>query len=225
MRILVVEDDQEIAQFLEKVLKEDRHAVDMAADGITGENMAAGGDYDLIILDIMLPRKLGYQVMRELRGNGLETPVLMLTAKGEVGDRVEGLDAGADDYLVKPFAVAELRARVRALLRRTSAQKSSILTIGSLTLDTASHQVLVAESEIELTRREFAILYYLLQNKGRLLSKGMIADHVWEHHFDHDYNLIEVYIRRLRQKLETPVGTKFIYTIRNSGYILREPPE
>lgn len=225
MRVLVVEDDQEIAVFLEKVLREERLAVDITSDGISGENMAAGGDYDLIILDIMLPGKLGYAVMRDLRKNGVQTPVLMLTARGEVNDRVEGLDAGADDYLVKPFAPAELRARVRALMRRQSSQKSSVLTIGSLTLDTASHQVQVADREVELTRREYAMLHYLLQNKGRLVSKGMIAEHVWEHHFDHDYNLIEVYIRRLRKKIEVPAARKFIHTIRNSGYVLREPSE
>jgi len=225
MRILVVEDEKEIADFVKKVLEEESHAVDVAADGLTGEELAFAESYDLIILDIMLPRKDGISVLRSLRKAGIRTPVQLLTARGQVADRVSGLDAGADDYLVKPFAVAELRARVRALLRRQGSDKSTLLRAGNLYLNTATHEVTVSDKPIELTSREYAILEYLLTNKNRLLSKGMIAEHVWDFHFSSDYNLIEVYIRRLRQKIELYGKEKFIHTVRNGGYMIRDPQE
>lgn len=223
MRILVVEDEKEISSFIEKVLIEESYAVDIAADGQAAEEFADSEPYDLIILDIMIPGKDGLEVLRSLRSADIKTPVLMLTARGEVTDRVAGLDSGADDYLVKPFAVAELRARIRALLRRNSSGKSPVLSAGNLSVDTTAQEVTVNGQSVELTTREYAILEYLLYNKGRLLSKGMIAEHVWDFQFDSDYNLIEVYVRRLRQKVESLCGHKLIYTVRNGGYKIKDP--
>ncbi len=223
MRILVIEDEKEVALFVRRALEEDAHAVDVASCGWDGEELAWSEPYDLIILDIMLPDVDGLTVLKHLRSEGIHTPVLMLTARGEVSDRVAGLDAGADDYLVKPFAVAELRARVRALLRRAMPEKEVLLRAGPLMLDPTSHQVTLNGTAVVLTNREFAILEYLMRNKGRLLSKGMIAEHVWDYHFSSDYNLIEVYIRRLRKKLEQAGVPPLIHTVRNGGYVLREP--
>lgn len=223
MRILIIEDEQEVTQLIRRAMREESHAVDAAFEGEHGEALALSENYDLIILDIMLPKKDGLTVLGNLRGEGIATPILLLTARDGVSDRVAGLDAGADDYLGKPFAVAELRARVRALLRRQSDHKASLLIAGELTMDTASHEVRLAENRLELTSREYAILEYLLRNKGRLLTKGMIAEHVWDYRFDSDFNLIEVYIRRLRLKLENAGGKRLIHTVRNSGYIIREP--
>ncbi len=223
MRILITEDEHEVAAFVKKVMAEENHAVDIANDGLEGQDLALSESYDLIILDIMLPKKDGMAVLKSLRQEGLETPVLMLTARGEVHDRVAGLDAGADDYLAKPFAVAELRARVRSLLRRNSSTKSPVLQAGVLSLNTVSHELRMNDNFIELTNREYAILEYLLRNKNRLLSKGMIAEHVWDFHFSGDYNIIEVYIRRLRNKIEKANHPRMIHTVRNGGYVIREP--
>jgi len=223
MRLLIIEDEKDIANFLKKILAEESHAVDMARDGLTGKAMAIAGTYDLIILDIVLPKKDGIAVLTSLRKAGVQTPVLLLTARGDVHDRVAGLDAGADDYLIKPFAVAELRARVRALLRRHSPEKSPLLCAGELCLDTSTHEVKVKDHSLELTSREFAILEYLLHNKNRLVSKGMIAEHVWDFHFNSDFNLIEVYIRKLRQKIFRHSQQKLIHTVRNGGYTIRDP--
>jgi len=223
MRILIIEDEKEVASFVQSALVEESHAVDVAEDGPKGEDMVLAEAYDLIILDLMLPHKNGLAVLKTLRQEGIATPILLLTARDEVADRVAGLDAGADDYLGKPFAVAELRARVRALLRRQSDNKASLLSAGDLVMDIVSHEVRLGENHVELTSREYAILEYLLRNKGRLLTKGMIAEHVWDYHFDSDFNLIEVYIRRLRQKIEQSGRQRLIHTVRNSGYIIREP--
>jgi len=222
MRILIIEDEADVAAFIRKALTGESYAVDIASDGPGGEYLALTESYDLIILDIRLPKKDGLAVLKTLRREKVAAPVLILTARGEVPDRVEGLDAGADDYLVKPFAVAELRARIRSLLRRHSDDRSPLLQTGSLRLDPATQQVHVDEQLIELTNREYAILEYLLRNKNRPLSKGMIAEHVWDFHFSSDYNLIEVYIRRLRKKIELNSRRKIIHTIRNSGYLIRE---
>ena len=223
LRILIVEDDREIAAFVQKVLQEESHAVDVAFDARTGEDLAHVEPYDLIILDVMLPGKEGFDILKTLRTAGIATPVMMLTARSEVADRVKGLDLGADDYLAKPFAVAELRARVRSLLRRNAEVKSPVLTLGALALDTVGHEVRVNGTLMELTNREYAILEYLLRNKNRLLSKGMIAEHVWDFHFEGDYNIIEVYIRRLRTKIEECGCPRIIHTVRNGGYVMREP--
>ena len=223
MRVLVVEAEKDVASFVGKVLRQEKHAVDIAYDGKSGEDKALSESYDLILLDIMLPGKDGLSVLRALRDEGLRTPVLILSARGEVHDRVKGLDLGADDYLAKPFAVAELRARVRSLLRRNAEVKSPVLTLGALALDTVGHEVRVNGTLMELTNREYAILEYLLRNKNRLLSKGMIAEHVWDFHFEGDYNIIEVYIRRLRTKIEECGCPRIIHTVRNGGYVMREP--
>jgi DNA-binding response OmpR family regulator len=225
MRILVIEDEKDVANFVKKAMQEESHAVDIAHDGQTGEDLALSEPYDLIILDIMLPKKDGISLLRELRKAEVNTPVLLLTARGEVSDRVAGLDAGADDYLSKPFAVAELRARIRALLRRHSATKTPLLQCGNLILDPVKHEVRVNEELIEITSREYAILEYLMRNKDHLVTKGMIAEHVWDFHFSSDFNLIEVYIRRLRQKIEENSEYRLIQTVRNGGYIIRDPQE
>jgi two-component system copper resistance phosphate regulon response regulator CusR len=222
MRILIIEDDPDVAIFVEKALIDENHAMDIANNGSKGEYLALTEPYDLIILDIMLPKKDGLSVLKSLRAEEIQTPILMLTARSEVPDRVAGLDAGADDYLVKPFAVAELRARVRSLLRRYSSDRSPLLKVGDLVLNPQNHEVYIKDQRIELTSREYSILEYLLRNKNRLLSKGMIAEHVWDFHFSSDYNLIEVYIRRLRKKIESKNQKKIIHTIRNSGYIIRD---
>jgi two-component system copper resistance phosphate regulon response regulator CusR len=222
MRILIVEDDRDIADFVKKALKGESHAVDIATDGIAGERLASTEPYDLIILDIMLPKKEGIAVLKSLRQAEIQTPVLVLTARGEVPDRVAGLDAGADDYIKKPFALAELRARVRALLRRHSEERSPLLQVGTLTLDSTAHEITVKGQPVELTNREYAILEYLLRNKNRLLSKGMIADHVWDYHYKSGPNLIEVYIRKIRQKIAHHSKQTFIQTVRGGGYIIRD---
>ena len=221
MRILVIEDERDVAALVEKAVSEESHAVDIAYDGLEGQKLALTEPYDLLILDIMLPRKDGLAVLKRLRKDGIQTPVLMLTARGDVHDRVVGLDAGADDYLGKPFAVAELRARVRSLLRRQSANRTPTLTVGDLALDPGAHEVKLRDGVVEMTNREYGILEYLLRNKNRLLSKGMIAEHVWDFHFSCDYNLIEVYIRRIRSKIDK-YGNRYIHTVRNGGYIIRD---
>jgi DNA-binding response OmpR family regulator len=222
MRILIVEDDRDIANFVKKALKGESHAVDIALDGMTGETLALSEPYDLIILDILLPKKEGIAVLRSIRQAGIQTPVLVLTARSDVPDRVAGLDAGADDYIGKPFALAELRARVRALLRRPGGERSPVLQAGTLTLDSTAHEITVEGQPVELTNREYAILEYLLRNKNRLLSKGMIADHVWDYHYRSDPNLIEVYIRKIRQKIAHHSKKTFIQTVRGGGYIIRD---
>ncbi len=218
MRILIIEDEREVASFVQRALLEESHAVDVAADGPQGEDMALAEAYDLIILDLMLPKKDGLAVLKTLRREGLATPVLLLTARDEVSDRVAGLDAGADDYLGKPFAVAELRARVRALLRRQSDNKASLLSAGDLVMDIVLHEVRLGENHLELTSREYAILEYLLRNKGRLLTKGMIAEHVWDSSFDSFTNVIDVYINHLRNKIDRNFGRKLIHSVRGVGY-------
>ncbi len=224
MRILIIEDEEDVAALVKKAVIEEKHAVDIAEDGVVGLELALAEPYDLLILDIMLPRKDGLAVLKALRHEGVETPILMLTARGEVHDRVVGLDAGADDYLPKPFAVAELRARVRSLLRRESFTRAPVLRSGNLVLNPVAKEVRLDNKLIELTNREYAILEYLLRNKNRLLSKGMIAEHVWDFHFSSDFNLIEVYIRRLRSKIESS-GQSLIHTVRNGGYVIRDPED
>ncbi len=223
MRILIIEDEIEIADYIRDYLEGEAHAVDVAHDGPGGEAFAFSEPYDLIILDIMLPGKSGVDLLNTLRENGVDTPVLLLTALGSVKDRVTGLDAGADDYLTKPFAVAELGARIRALLRRNAPHASPLIRAGDLSLNPATREVRKGDAPIDLTNREYAVLEYLLRNKGRIVSKGMIAEHVWDHGFSSDYNLIEVYIRRLRNKIENKGSVGLIRTVRNSGYKIHEP--
>ncbi|MHB8613476.1 MAG: response regulator transcription factor [Candidatus Dormibacteraceae bacterium] len=218
MRVLVVEDDRRLAASLRRSLVESRMAVDLAHDGEEGLAAAASTPYDVIVLDVMLPRLDGLAVTRRLRENRIETPILMLTARDGVDDRVAGLEAGADDYLVKPFALREVVARLRALTRRHVPNRKAQLKAGKLLLDTAAHALTIDGRDVDLTAKEFAILEYFLLNQGRLLTRGQILEHSWDYDFEGGRNLIEVYIGRLRKKLiEAGAGDPFI-TVRGSGY-------
>ena len=221
MRILLVEDDRKVASFIRKGLSEEGYAVDVAPDGETG--LARGLDrlHDVIVLDVMLPGKPGFQVLRELRQARVATPVLLLTAREAVEDKVQGLDAGADDYLTKPFAFAELLARVRALLRRGKAGQAPILQVADLTLDPATRAVKRGGEAIPLTNREFALLEYFLRNPGRVLTRTMIAEHVWDYSFDSGTNVIDVYVNYLRKKIDADRAPKLIHTVRGVGYVLK----
>jgi DNA-binding response OmpR family regulator len=220
MRLLVVEDEQRLAAGLRKGLEAEGFAVDVVHNGTDGIWMARETPFDAIILDVMLPGANGYQVCRTLRGDGNWTPILMLTAKDGVWDEVEGLDTGADDYLTKPFSYAVLVARLRALRRRGAQPRPTVLEAGDVRLDPATRRVWHLEEQIELTRREFAVLEYLLHHPDEVLSKREILDHVWDFDFDGDPNIVEVYIRRLRTKLQRPDGGAVIETVRGAGYRL-----
>jgi heavy metal response regulator len=222
MRILVVEDQEKVAQFMVKGLREERYAVDHASTGPEGLSMARVGEYDAIVLDILLPGKNGFEVVAELRAAEVATPVLMLTAKARVEDRIRGLDAGADDYLVKPFAFAELLARLRALLRRRERALPAPLVLADLSLDCVTHEVTRAGQRIDLTSKEFSVLEFLLRNRGRVVTRTAMVEHVWDRTFDSDTNLVDVYIRHLRAKLDEPFAGKLIHTIRGVGYVLKE---
>ncbi len=226
MKILVVEDEERVAQFIQKGLKEEGHAVDVSYDGEDGGFLAEVNDYDLIILDLMLPKKNGLQVCNEIRAHGVITPVLMLTARDSVEDKVRGLDAGADDYLAKPFAFEELLARVRALLRRQSETKTPTLMIADLELDPMSRQVTRSGKAIRLTTKEYALLEYLLRNPKKVLSRTLIGEHVWDMNFDPESNVIDVYVSHLRTKVDKGFEPALIHTLRGQGYILSDeaPP-
>jgi len=225
MRILLVEDNRRLSSSLKMSLSDDGYAVDAAYDGVEGQDLAEMTPYDLIILDIMLPRRDGLEVCRELRQQKVNTPILMLTARDAVEDRVKGLDHGADDYLVKPFAIDELLARLRALLRRESADKSGVLKIADLSLDPAVHQVLRCGEIIDLTAKEFALLEYLMRNPNRLITREMAENHVWSYDYDGASNVVDVYIRRLRRKIDEPYDLKLIETVRGVGYRIRKPSD
>jgi heavy metal response regulator len=225
MRILVIEDEKKVASFIRKGLTEELYVVDVAQDGEEGLKMARENDYDTIILDIMLPKKDGFAVIKNLRASGKATPVLMLTARGSMQDRVTGLDLGADDYLPKPFHFEELAARVRSLLRRASTEKVPALTCGDLSLDTVSHRAYRDGKEIELTTKEYSLLEYLLRNKDRVLSRSLITQHVWSYSFDTESNIIDVYVKRLRKKIHDESEQKLIRSVRGVGYIMREPDD
>ncbi len=220
MRILIVEDNRRLNSSLKMSLVEDGYAVDSAFDGEEGQDLAEMTPYDAIILDLMLPKKGGIEVCRDLRKRRVNTPILMLTARDTVEDRVLGLDSGADDYLIKPFALNELRARLRALLRRESGDKSGRLVVGDLTLDPAGHQVSRAGQPIELTAKEFALLDYFMRNAGRLITREMAEDHIWNYDFDGTSNVVDVYVRRLRRKIDDPSEVKLFETVRGAGYRL-----
>ncbi len=226
MKILVVEDEERVAQFIQKGLREEGHAVDVSHDGEDGEFLAEVNDYDLIILDLMLPKKNGITVCKELRANGVNTPVLMLTARDSVEDKVRGLDAGADDYLPKPFAFEELLARVRALLRRQSETRAPTLKVGDLELDPISRRVTRAGRPIRLTTKEYALLEYLMRNAGKVLSRTLIGEHVWDMNFDPESNVIDVYISHLRAKIDKGFDRPLLHTLRGQGYLLSDeaPP-
>lgn len=222
MRILVVEDEKKVASFVKKGLEEESYAVDVAYDGEEGLFLAENNDYDLIILDVMIPKKTGIEVVKTLRDSKVETPVIMLTAKDSVSDRVKGLDSGCDDYLTKPFAFDELIARVRALLRRGTKEKSVQLKIADIVMDLTTHKVTRAGQEIELTSKEYALLEYFVRNKGRILTRTNIAEHVWDYNFDSFTNVIDVYVNYLRNKIDKNFPTKLIHTVRGVGYILKD---
>jgi DNA-binding response OmpR family regulator len=224
MRILLVEDDAVIASSLAKGLREQAYAVDVATDGDAAVYQAAVNPYDAIVLDVMLPKRDGFAVSREIRRRGLTTPVLMLTARDAVRDRIEGLDTGADDYLTKPFEFGELLARLRALLRRGPVLAPAVLRVGDLELDTHAQRATRAGREVALTTREYALLEFLARNAGRVVGRAEISDHVWDDNYDPLSNLIESYINRLRRKLDAPGLPPLIHTRRGAGYSLGESP-
>ena len=218
MRILIVEDEHTIASALKKGLEQERYAVDLAYDGETGFDLASEGVYDLLILDIMLPKLDGVELARYLRAKNIHTPILMLTARGSLSDKVSGLNSGADDYLVKPFAFEELLARIKALTRRPHKSLSPILKVGDLVVNTTLFTVSVMGENVELSKKEFSLLEYLVRNQGVILTKSQIISHVWDYDADILDNTIEVYIRNLRQKIEKPFNKSFIRTVRGFGY-------
>jgi DNA-binding response OmpR family regulator len=223
VRVLLVEDNRRMNQAIKLSLIESGYAVDQAYSGVDGEELAEITPYDAIILDIMLPEKNGLEVCRDLRKKRINTPVIMLTARDSIEDRVIGLDSGADDYLVKPFAIQELHARLRALLRRESEDKSGQLHLGDLVLDPATHFVQRAGQSIELTSKEYALLEYFMRNPNRLITREMAENHIWSYDFQASSNIIDVYIRRLRRKIDDPFVVKLFETIRGAGYRLRVP--
>ncbi|MGA9192899.1 MAG: response regulator transcription factor [Anaerolineales bacterium] len=220
MRILLVEDNQRLSDSLKRSLAEDGYAVDVAYDGEEGEAWGLSYDYDAIILDIMLPKKDGLAVCRNLRDERVKSPIIMLTARDTVDDRVSGLDSGADDYLVKPFALEELLARLRALLRRDADDKSPELRVGDLCLDPATHRVERAGRPINLTAKEFSLLEYFMRNRGRIVTREMAEDHIWSYDFQASSNVVDVYVRRLRRKIDDPFETRLLETVRGAGYRL-----
>ncbi|HZL41852.1 MAG TPA: response regulator transcription factor [Verrucomicrobiae bacterium] len=224
MRVLVVEDERKTASFVRKALQAEGFAVDVCADGDHALAAATATPFDAIILDIMLPGRDGLSVLRQLRERRNTTPVLLLSARGEVNERVEGLNAGADDYLPKPFELIELVARVRALTRRTSDNKSSVLRISNLSLDTLTRRAQRGDVEIELTAREYRLLEFLMRSAGRPCGRMMILEKVWDYDFDPGTNLVDVYIRRLREKIDAAFEPKLLHTARGMGYLLKEKP-
>ena len=221
MKILVVEDEKKVGAFIKKGLEEDRYTVEVAMDGDKGEELAAKGVFDLIILDILMPKKDGLTMLKELRAKQVSTPVLMITAKGSVEDKVKGLDTGADDYLVKPFAIAELLARVRSLLRRGGPEKSTTLNVADLTLDLVSHKATRGRNIIELTGKEYTLLEYFMRNTNKVLSRTIISEHIWNYNFDTGTNIIDVYINHLRNKIDGGFEKKLIHTVRGVGYMMK----
>lgn len=223
MRVLVVEDDPKLLDSIRQGLKEHGFAVDGAPDGLLGLELALGSDYDALILDVMLPGRSGLDILRELRTRHRATPVLILSARSAVEDRVRGLDLGADDYLPKPFSFQELLARLRAITRRPAVEPATTLTVGDLELDMVRREVRREGRPIELTSKEFGLLEYLMKRKGVVLTRAMILDHVWDLEYDGGSNLVEVYINYLRKKVDQGTDVKLIQTVRGSGYVLKEP--
>jgi heavy metal response regulator len=221
MRILIVEDEKKVAGFIKKGLEEETYAVDVAYDGEEGFHLAAMNEYDMIILDLMLPKMDGLEVLTQLRDKKVNTPILLLTAKDAVEDKVTGLNKGADDYLTKPFAFSELLARIRSLLRRGQVETQTELKVGDLCLDMVSHKVSREGEEIELTGKEYSLLEYFMRNEGKVLTRTMIAEHVWDYNFDTFTNVIDVYVNHLRKKIDKKYPAKLLHTLRGVGYVMR----
>jgi DNA-binding response OmpR family regulator len=222
MRVLVVEDEKKLAGFIRRALREDGHAVDLCHDGEDGSHSAVSQDYDAIILDLQLPRRDGITILRELRERKKTAAVIILTARDTVQDRVRGLDEGADDYLVKPFALDELRARVRALLRRGRGSTSTLLRYSDLSMNLRDRVVHRGDREIELTQKEFALLEYFVRNAQRVLTRTSIAEHVWDYNFDWQSNVVDVFVNLLRKKTEESREPRLIQTVRGVGYVMKE---
>ncbi len=223
MRLLIVEDNQRLRNSIKLSLEESGYVLDTASDGVEGQELAELTPYDAIILDIMLPKRDGLEVCHNLRQQHLRTPIILLTARDTVEDRVKGLDSGADDYLIKPFSLDELRARLRALLRRDAADKTGLLIVADLELDPATHSTRRAGVPIKLTSKEFSLLEYMLRNPNWLITREMAERHVWDYGGASASNLVDVYIRRLRRKLDDPYEVKLIETVRGFGYRLNKP--
>ncbi len=221
MRILIIEDEKKVAAFIKKGLEEETYAVDIATDGEEGLYLGEQNQYDLIILDLMLPKINGLDILSSLRSQNIKTPILLLTAKDSVEDKVEGLNQGADDYLTKPFAFSELLARIRVLLRRGKAESKTILEIADLTLNLVSHKVSRGNEEIELTGKEYSLLEYFMRNQEKVLTRTMIAEHVWDYNFDTFTNVIDVYVNHLRKKIDKNFSTKLLHTLRGVGYVMK----
>ncbi|CAM1626994.1 Signal transduction response regulator [Bartonella apihabitans] len=222
MKVLVIEDDREAARYLEKALSEAGHSADVAGDGETGETLAENGNYDVMIIDRMLPKKDGLSVIMALRAKGIETPVLILSALGQVDDRVTGLRAGGDDYLTKPYAFSELLARIEVLQRRKNPKEAeTIYRVGDLELDRLAHTAKRAGQDIVLQPREFRLLEYLMRHAGQVVTRTMLLENVWDYHFDPQTNVIDVHISRLRSKIEKGFDTPLLQTVRGAGYMLK----
>ena len=221
MRVLVVEDEAKVGSFIKRALEEENYAVDLCTDGARGIELGASGSYDLIVVDLMIPEVPGLEVIRRLRAEKITAPVLILTALSQTDQKVKGLDAGADDYLTKPFAIDELLARVRALLRRGSTDAPSVLQVDDLILNPATRDVTRGGQRLELTAKEYALLEYFMRNTGRVLTRPMIAEHVWNLDFDTFTNVIDVYVNYLRNKVDKGRPRKLIQTVRGSGYVLK----
>ena len=222
MRILVIEDEKKVASFIKKGLEEEHYAVDTAHDGETGLYLSENNEYDLIVLDLMIPKIDGLEVLRRTRTNKNNVPILVLTAKDSVEDIVRGLDSGCDDYLTKPFEFVEFLARIRALLRREKTEKEPVLKIRDLTLSLVTHKVTRQGKEIELTSKEYALLEYFMRNPNKILTRTMISEHVWDYHFDSLTNVVDVYVNYLRKKIDKGFEHKLIHTIRGVGYLMRK---
>jgi two-component system copper resistance phosphate regulon response regulator CusR len=225
MRMLLVEDDKKVADFVARGLRSERYAVDVVYDGLEGWELASSVSYDLIILDLMLPGLHGTELLRRLRQKGGTAAVLVLTARDATGDKVQNFEAGADDYLTKPFAFAELLVRVKALLRRPPANQTHVLKIADLEVDRLTQRVRRGGKPIELTSKEYSLLDYLAANAGRVLSRTMIVEHVWDESFESLTNIVDVYVRHLRAKVDDPFPTRLIHTVRGVGYLLKEPAD
>ena len=225
MRVLLAEDEAKVAEHVRLGLSAEGYAVDLARDGDEALWLAEENPYDMLVLDVMMPSRDGFSVVRQLRRKQIFTPVIFLTARGEVEDKVQGLDAGGDDYLTKPFSIAELLARMRALMRRQRAQPVNVLRVGDLELDLVSHEARRGGERIELTRREFALLEFLFGASPKPVSKTAIVEHVWDRHFDSTTNVVNAYIKMLRKKIERPDRPPLIHTIRGVGFALREKQE